>query len=151
MEMIRRLRRKVPEELFIADEQYVAERLRHLPALARQASERPDEYWEKQHSTIWRRISAGHAQSSEVSPRLVWTTSAAVVVLATMLLLGGSAPGPATQVQIQADPDHELLLAVERAVQIEGPQALEPAALLAQEIGRSDHNYSARKGNNHEN
>ena len=33
-----------------------------------------------------------------------------------------------------ADPDHELLIEVERMVQIDGPLALEPAALLAQEM-----------------
>ncbi len=32
------------------------------------------------------------------------------------------------------DPDHELLIEVERAVQTDGPLALEPAALLAEEM-----------------
>jgi len=32
------------------------------------------------------------------------------------------------------DPDHELLVAVERAVYNDGPAALEPAALLADEM-----------------
>jgi hypothetical protein len=32
------------------------------------------------------------------------------------------------------DPDHELLVAVERAVHNDGPAALDPAALLAEEM-----------------
>jgi hypothetical protein len=36
--------------------------------------------------------------------------------------------------QAQVDPDHELLVAVERAVHNDGPAALDPAALLAEEM-----------------
>ena len=45
------------------------------------------------------------------------------------------------------DPDHELLMEVERMVQIDGPLALEPAALLAQEMVQElpGRNYPNRK------
>ena len=36
--------------------------------------------------------------------------------------------------EAQMDPDHELLVAVERAVHNDGPAALDPAALLAEEM-----------------
>jgi RNA polymerase sigma-70 factor, ECF subfamily len=127
MEIIRRLKRKVPGETFIADDQYMAQSLRHLPAFARHASERPAEYWEKQQSAIWSRISSVQMHASRFSPRLVWAGITAVMALAIALLFSGSAPEPATQVASQNDSDHQLLLAVERAVQIDGPEALEPA------------------------
>jgi hypothetical protein len=151
MKIIPKLRRTVPEETFVAYEQSVAENLRPLPAFARHASERPDEYWEKQQRVIWSRIAASQVYRRRVSLRLVWAGIAAVVALAMILLFSGPSPKPATQVQNQIDSDHELLVAVERAVQIEGPEALEPAALLAREISGSDQNHSANKGNqNHE-
>jgi len=147
MEIIRRLKRNFPDEMFIADDQCVAETLSHLPGLARQASDHPDEYWQKQHSAIWERISSARLHPSQASPQPVWAGIAAVVVLAMTLLFAGSASEPAKQVENRNDSDHELLLAVERAVQIEGPEALEPAALLALEIGGGHQNHSAEKGN----
>jgi hypothetical protein len=151
MEIIRRLRRKVPEKTFIADQEYVAQSLRRLPALLRYASERPDEYWENQQSTIWKRASAVQLHGGRMALRGAWAGIAATVALATMLLFSGSSPEPTKQLQNQADSDHELLLAVERAVQLEGPEALEPAALLAREINGSHQDHSANKGNqNHE-
>ena len=49
--------------------------------------------------------------------------------------------------EVYADPDHELLMEVERMVQIDGPLALEPAALLAQEMVQDlpARNYPIRK------
>jgi len=149
--MIRRLKRNVPEEMFIADDRHMGETLRHLPGLTRQASERPDEYWEKQHSAIWDRIFSAQLHATPASPRLAWAGIAAVLALAMTLLFVGSASEPAKQVQNQNGSDHELLLAVERAVQIDGPEALEPAALLAQEINGNNQTHSTDKGKqNHE-
>lgn len=151
MEMIRRLKRNVFEEVSIADDRHMGETLCHLPGLARQASEHPDEYWEKQHSAIWDRIFSAQLHATPASPRLAWTGIAAVVALAMTLLFVGSASEPAKQVENQNGYDHELLLAVERAVQIDGPEALEPAALLAQEINGNNQTHSTDKGKqNHE-
>jgi hypothetical protein len=151
MEIIRRLKRNVPEEVFIADDRHMGETVRHLPGLARQATERPDEYWEKQQSAVWNSISAFQLHGSRIAPRIAWEGIAAVVALAMMLLFAGSASEPAKRVENQNGSDHELLLAVERAVQIDGPEALEPAALLAQEINGNSQTHSADKGKqNHE-
>jgi hypothetical protein len=151
MEIISRLKQKVPEDMFIADDRYMAEMLSRLPGLARQASDRPDEYWQKQHRTIWNQISTAQLAANNASPRLLWAGIAAVIALAISLLFAGSRPEPSQQVDSRNNSDHELLLAVERAVQLDGPEALEPAALLAREIGRNQQNHSTDKGNqNHE-
>jgi hypothetical protein len=65
------------------------------------------------------------------SPRLAWSVVTALVVLAGFMLDRGSLTPPH---RTQMDPDHELLLAVERAVYNDGPAALDPAALLAEEM-----------------
>ena len=63
--------------------------------------------------------------------------SIAVLLLAAGVILG-RAPGvrPAAvpkAVSAQVDPDHELLLEVERAIQADTPRALEPAMLMVEE------------------
>lgn len=61
----------------------------------------------------------------------------ATIAIATVLVLGGHIPrGRQTAPHAKVDPDHELLIEVERTLQTGGPEALEPAALLAREIGQ---------------
>ena len=97
----------------------------------RAEAERPPRFWLAQRSAI-----AGRIQGSErgTSLRLAWAASLALVVIATSLL--AQAPLPAASVAAY-DPDHELLVGVERAVRRPVPQALEPARLLAQEMESS--------------
>ena len=82
---------------------------------------------------------------------LAWSALAAMVVLAGLMLERASvAPPPRAQV----DPDHELLLAVERAVHNDGPAALDPAALLAEEMVQdlpAAHSPIRKKEPTHEN
>jgi len=94
-------------------------------------AERPANFWLAQRAAI-----AGRIRGSErtASLRLAWAGSLALVVLATSLLT--QAPAPAASVTAY-DPDHDLLVGVERAVRRPVPQALEPARLLAQEIESS--------------
>ena len=97
----------------------------------RAAAERPEGFWVAQRAAIARGIpEAGRASSL----RLAWAGSLALVMLATGLLT--QAPRPAASVA-DYDPDHDLLVGVERAVRRPVPQALEPARLLAQEMERS--------------
>ena len=63
-------------------------------------------------------------------PAVAWSALAAMVLLAGWMV---SRP-VALPRQTQVDPDHELLMAVERAVHNDGPAALDPAALLADEM-----------------
>jgi len=58
-----------------------------------------------------------------------------MVVLAAVLLVQKTPPAQPVA-QADPDPDHALLVDVERSVRRELPRALEPAALLAHEVGR---------------
>lgn len=97
----------------------------------RAAAERPEGFWRTQRTAIAERIQ-GTQQATSL--RLAWVASLALVVIAATLLV--QAPAPAAPVAAY-DPDHDLLVGVERAVRRPVPQALEPARLLAQEIERS--------------
>lgn len=97
----------------------------------RAEAERPASFWLAQRAAIAGRI---QGSDSTASLRLAWAGSLALIVLATTLLT--QAPAPAASVTAY-DPDHDLLVGVERAVRRPVPQALEPARLLAQELERS--------------
>jgi predicted anti-sigma-YlaC factor YlaD len=96
---------------------------------ARAAAERPESFWLRQRTTLATR-NAGRPASR----RLSWAAVAAVVVLTAVLLIEKTPPQQPTPA---ADPDHALLVDVEHSVRRQVPRALEPAALLAQEVSRS--------------
>ncbi len=96
---------------------------------ARAAAELPESFWLRQRTAIAVRNAARPA-----SRRLSRAAVAAVLVLTAVLLMEKK---PSQQPTPAADPDHTLLVDVERSVRREVPRALEPAALLAQEISRS--------------
>ena len=91
-------------------------------------AERPEGFWERQRSAAAVRSSALRARP------LAWATAIAVALLAATLL---QEPRPAPPAAPSPDPDQALLVAVERATRRQVPQALEPAALLTQEISRN--------------
>ena len=136
MEIIRHLSNEELTDLTIeSDQRSLRPTLETLPDWARASTERPEEFWQEQRSIVWSRISSSENVAAtrlvRRSPLLAWSTVTALVLLAGLMLDRGSiAPPHNTQV----DPDHELLLAVERAVHNDGPAALEPAALLAEEM-----------------
>jgi hypothetical protein len=136
MEIIRHLSNEELTDLTIeSDRRSLRSTLEALPDWARASTERPEEFWQEQRSVVWSRISSSESVSAtrlaRPSSLLAWSAVAALVLLAGLLLDRGSlAPPHKTQV----DPDHELLVAVERAVYNDGPAALEPAALLAEEM-----------------
>jgi len=98
------------------------------------AAERPESFWEAQQTAI-----ARHWSGRPVPRRLVWAVAAACVVLAAALLVGDT---PSPEAIAQADADQTLLVDVQRSVRRELPRALEPAALLAQEVSRSAESLS---------
>ena len=135
MEIIRHLSNEELTDLVIeSDQQALRPTLEALPDRARTSTEQPEEFWQEQRALIWSRISSleRHPQNRAVRRSLLLAGSAvaAMVLLALMLDRPSSIPPP----QAQVDPDHELLMAVERAVQNNGPAALDPAALLAEEM-----------------
>ena len=135
MEIIRHLSNEELIDLAIeSDELSLRPTLTSLPGWARASTDRPEKYWQRQRSSVWSRISSESASPSGLarrSPVLAWSAVAALVLLAGLMLDQASFVPPQ---KVQMDPDHEMLVAVERALQNNGPAALEPAALLAEEM-----------------
>jgi hypothetical protein len=136
MEIIRHLSNEELTDFTIeSDQRALRSTLEALPDWAQASTERPEEFWQKQRSIVWSRISSRESASAtrlvRPSPVLAWSTVAALVLLAGLMLDRASVVPP---YQAQVDPDHELLVAVERAVHNDGPAALDPAALLAEEM-----------------
>jgi predicted anti-sigma-YlaC factor YlaD len=103
-----------------------------LPEALRSATDLPHYFWQRQQAAIRSRIAVEEA-SRRSWRGFVWATVAALVLLAGLLLNSTRTP-PATQVEIQPDPDQQLLVAVEQAVYSGVPESLAPAALLAEDI-----------------
>jgi hypothetical protein len=121
-----------------------------MPQDARAAAELPADFWQDQQFAIGRMLRTAQPLRPAL-PALAW--AATFVLLLCGLLLLGNSPVPAP-VQTAADPDHQMLLEVEDALNSDVPEALEPAALLAQEIGSQMDTRSSShspKETNHEN
>jgi hypothetical protein len=132
MEIIRHLSDDELAGLTLAsDEQYLRETLAKLPACAQTASQQPDEFWQEQRVKVWSRIDLAERSIARRFPVLTWAAVATMIAIAILML--HRTPTPEIR-QARSDPDHELLIEIERAVQSDGPEALEPAALLAQEM-----------------
>ena len=128
-------------------------RLRETAAGMKAVADKPQEFWNWQRAAIRRQIAAMPAQAKSRIRRLAWAPALAVLVLAGLLLSGGTPP-PAVETNVSVDPDHELLLSVEHAMRSNGPEALQPATYLVQEIKqetRSNHNSIRNQETNHEN
>jgi hypothetical protein len=135
MEILNRLSDENLTDLLLeSDRQYLQPILEGLPEWARASADRPPEFWERQRRAILSRVSALEDQASLRIPRAAWAIAAAIFVIASFMLNSGPRVTPVPQAV--TDADRELLLEVERVVQGGGPEALEPAALLASEIGQ---------------
>ena len=111
-------------------------RLRETVTGLKSLSDEPQEFWDRQRAVIRTQIAALPSQPKPLSRRLAWAPVFALVVLAGLLLTGGRPAPPPTQPQAAVDPDHELLVAVERVMQSNGPNALEPATYFIQQISQ---------------
>ena len=137
MEIIRQMKDDELKDLALAsDEQFLREQLAELPASVKAAADRPEAFWQKQRQAIWRRIET--KKSRRLIPRLAWA-AVAVAVLAGVLIGHPSRPvSPVvivTPPQAQVD-DNELLAGIERTLQSDGPEALQPVSLLTQETSQ---------------
>jgi hypothetical protein len=148
MHLIRQLKDEELTDLLLEGEELEVHRLfPAVPQSLRSATERPSCFWQRQLSAV--RVAA--SQRMLFHPGLAWASALALLLLAFSLLTKSPAPKP---VQAQNDSDQELLVAVEQAVETDGPESLEPAALLADEISNALPNSKNRqvvKGNQHEN
>lgn len=121
-----------------------------LPDWARAATDYSDAFWDEQRLEIRKRIATAPRRSS-MGIVTAWAGALAVVLLAIVLLHTAPTPQPSVG---QNDSDQELLVGVEQTLQRGGPQALEPAAMLAEEISNNPPisiSRSALKENRNEN
>jgi hypothetical protein len=121
------------EVILDSDQQQLRRTLNTLPESASVATEHPNAFWERQQAQIRKRVAAVPVRSSTRAVT-AWAGAFALILLATSLLRNSDETRPS---RVQSDPDQELLVAVEQTLQSGIPQALEPAAILADEINSS--------------
>src|SRR5947209_1127618 len=150
MEIMRHLTNEELTDLALAsDQQSLRLEIEALPEWSRIASERADEFWEKQRAEIWSRVNAGDERKSRHA--LVFASSAAAAIIAiASVMLSFSSREPVIP-QARVDSDQELLMTVERVVQSEELPSLQPAALLTREMVQASSASTIRKkGLSHE-
>ena len=103
---------------------------------AREATEQPGHFWTRQAAQIHSNIAAAPQRRLSFGSRMA---SALALLGLFAFLLVRAAPAPKTSIS-QASPhsDHELLLAVEQALQRDTPAALEPVTLLVEDMTRTN-------------
>ncbi len=98
-------------------------------------SDRPEAYWRWQRETIAVRLS--RREWLRPWQRIAWATATiSLVLLATL----ASRPNPVSGPKRAPVDDNALLLSIEDSVSSDVPRALQPVALLTQEIDRAAEN-----------
>lgn len=127
------------------DEDALRQQLHNFPELARKATQQDDVFWQRQQRQISVRISGATSQRGSAAA-MVWATGFAVLLLFCfqtdrgLRMDNGLRAGrmtPAVQSRSRNVSDGELLVKIEQEIGNVGPEALTPAALLAQEISQS--------------
>jgi hypothetical protein len=109
-------------------------RLRETVGSLRTSANKPEEFWNQQRAAIRNQIATASMRTTHGFRWFVWVPAFAVMILAGLLVTGGT-PAPAPiQANVTEDPDHQLLIAVEQVMQSSGPDALEPATYFVQQI-----------------
>jgi hypothetical protein len=108
------------------------ERFKNFPAVVEASAERPEMFWQRQRAAIRSRIAIDEA-SRRPWAGFAWATALSLLVLAGLAV--HSAP-PLPQATPEVDPDQQLLISVEQAIHSGVPEALEPAAMLADDISQ---------------
>jgi hypothetical protein len=133
MEIMRHLTNEEQTDLVLAsDQQSLRPEIEALLERSCIASERADEFWERQRAKIWSRINAGEVRKSVHALVFVWSAAAAIIAIAGVMLSSSSRKPVIPHARV--DSDQELLMAVERVVQSEALPSLQPASLLTREM-----------------
>ena len=152
MQLIRHLKDEELTDLLLeADQCELQQTLAAVPHQLRLSTERPEWFWQKQQAVIRERVRAARRPAWRLLPACAGALGLAL--LATTLLHHRRPPAPPAP-QAQTVSDQELMIAVEQAVQTDVPDALAPAALLADEISNSQPGSTSNrfpKENKHEN
>jgi hypothetical protein len=96
----------------------------------RAEADRPEAFWAWQRSAILARLAQGSARTR----RLAWASATALLIVAALAM---NQLAPTKDATVAYDPDHALLVDVERMMRREVPAALQPAALLAAEMDQA--------------
>jgi len=124
-------------------------RIRQAVRVLRAEEAKPEDFWLRQQEAIEARILHCKRRKGVSRPR-AWMVGAAAsfaVILVALMLRTAIAPklpmvktqaGQTQAVEAQEEQDHALLLAVEESLAQNGPDALQPATILAQEISPQD-------------
>jgi len=125
-----------------AEREKLEEALRQFGAANREYAMRPESFWEQQAA----RIRANRHRSQSRARSVAVLAPALGALLFAGILLVHRAPQVKPEAQalptVQTDSDHELLLAVERAVESDTPQALAPVTLI---VDQSDGSFPLQK------
>ena len=129
---------QLTELLLESDEKDLRRHISDLPEFARTSTERDESFWHQQRMSITAKITT-QKKVGGFGLLPLFAGAAAVIVLAfAMLSSSNHRLSPVAHVQVQAAPtDHDLLLQVEASTESNGPEALQPAALLADEISQN--------------
>lgn len=135
MKIVQQTNEESPAVICPNDHGFLQRQFGDLPDALRSAVQRPEAFWQSQQAAIQTRL-ASRSRMSWFSGRAIAQACAlALLLFALALLRTGPSPVPVpAQTQFSPDPDQELLVAIEQAVQSDGPASLEPAALLAEQI-----------------
>ena len=147
--MIQKLNHEQLSDLILAsDQQFLQHQLTQLPAQARDAAEKSEEFWAAQRVAVWSKI-AGRERARRWIPALAAAAVAAIIAIAILLAPHKTTKTEATVALPQAISDQELLVQVERILQSDTPASLQPAGLLAPEM--AEYKSSVQKKERHEN
>ncbi len=117
---------------FESDEREVKQLLADLPSCAREAVNLPEGFWRKQ------RIGIQAAIATRPAPRpwsaLAFGTALLVLIGAMLVKDSGNPHNSQSARDIENSSDEQLLMKVEYTLRNDVPVALEPAALLAEEM-----------------
>jgi hypothetical protein len=122
---------------------------REATAALKLVTDQPQEFWDHQRLTIRTRLAHVPVQATFGIHRLAWVPMFAAVVLAALLVSGGTPAPKSAQSQTAKDHDHELLVELEQVMQSNGPEALAPASYFVQEI-RQETTRNSRPTSNKE-
>jgi len=99
--------------------------------LARTAAERPEYFWDRQRLAIHGRLKPSRATRRHRAI-WIWATAAALVVVLALILNPNHTQSVVPD--FAAGHDQELLVEIERSLNRELPQALQPVSILTQEL-----------------
>ncbi len=107
--------------------------------------DRRDSFWEQQRRDIRTRLEE-KSPAGVKGARWVWICSTCMVLLIAMFAIRRA---PETAPVASMDPDHELLIEVQRLLRRDLPAALEPAAFLTQDLAQAAAAISKETSRNH--